>query len=152
MSILTLVQEGDWIRLYGPSTPAFTNFLKYGIKPQSYRMYDPDKRQWLVHWTKLDHTVRTARLQFDHVDWSRLPDNWQMLAVGASGTTASPVQDIPPSPYAILHVTEDAPTPVIRAAYKALCKLHHPDVGGSHEVLTRINLALEQILSARKSE
>lgn len=45
--------------------------------------------------------------------------------------------------YEILQVTVDASDEVIRAAYRALAKKHHPDVGGSPEVMKRLNLALE---------
>ena len=34
------------------------------------------------------------------------------------------------NPYRLLHVQPDAPTEVIRAAYRALIAVHHPDAGG----------------------
>lgn len=43
--------------------------------------------------------------------------------------------------YRQLHVQPDAPLEVIRAAYRALIALHHPDAGGNHEVATQINEA-----------
>src|SRR5437867_2448359 len=41
----------------------------------------------------------------------------------------------------ILQVTEDASPEVIRAAYKALALKHHPDRGGSAEMMGRVNAA-----------
>lgn len=40
-----------------------------------------------------------------------------------------------------LYVTQDAPQEVIQAAYRALAKLHHPDIGGNADVFKRINAA-----------
>jgi curved DNA-binding protein CbpA len=45
--------------------------------------------------------------------------------------------------YRRLHVQPDAPIEVIKAAYRALIALHHPDNGGDHEQATRINEAWE---------
>lgn len=41
--------------------------------------------------------------------------------------------------YRLLHVQSDAPTEVIRGAYRALIALHHPDVGGDHATALRLN-------------
>ena len=41
--------------------------------------------------------------------------------------------------YRLLHVQADAPTEVIRGAYRALIALHHPDVGGDHAMALRLN-------------
>lgn len=56
------------------------------------------------------------------------------------GTVASPF-----GPHATLFVTPNAPIEVVRAAYKALAKLHHPDFGGSQERMIAINQAYEAI-------
>lgn len=43
--------------------------------------------------------------------------------------------------YRLLHVQPDAPSEVIRASYRALMALHHPDVGGDHATAALINEA-----------
>lgn len=43
--------------------------------------------------------------------------------------------------YRRLHVEPDAPIEVIRASYRVLIALHHPDTGGDHEQATRLNEA-----------
>ena len=48
-------------------------------------------------------------------------------------------------PYAALHVSDDAPLEVAEAAYRALSRAAHPDVGGSHAQMKALNLAIEQI-------
>jgi hypothetical protein len=49
-------------------------------------------------------------------------------------------------PYTCLHVTPDAPSEVIEAAYRTLAKIHHPDVGGSDSAMKRLNWAREMIV------
>lgn len=46
---------------------------------------------------------------------------------------------------ATLFCLPDAPPEVLRAAFKALARLHHPDVGGSEESMKRINAAMEEL-------
>lgn len=43
--------------------------------------------------------------------------------------------------YRLLHVQADAPVEVIKAAYRALIALHHPDKGGTHEMAALLNEA-----------
>ncbi|MBC8089334.1 MAG: J domain-containing protein [Phycisphaerae bacterium] len=43
--------------------------------------------------------------------------------------------------YRLLHVQPDAPADVIKAAFRALIRVHHPDTGGDHLVATLLNEA-----------
>jgi curved DNA-binding protein CbpA len=43
--------------------------------------------------------------------------------------------------YRLLHVQADAPPEVIKASYRALMTVHHPDVGGNHETAALLNEA-----------
>lgn len=52
-------------------------------------------------------------------------------------------------PFAVLHLTSDAPTEVIKAAHRALVLLHHPDRGGDTSRMQQINCAFEQIRKQR---
>jgi DnaJ domain len=45
------------------------------------------------------------------------------------------------NPYRLLHVQPDAAPEVIKAAYRALIALHHPDKGGDHALAALINEA-----------
>jgi hypothetical protein len=49
-------------------------------------------------------------------------------------------------PYTVLHVNRNVPHEVIEAAYRALAKLHHPDVGGSGAAMQRLNWARDMLL------
>lgn len=44
----------------------------------------------------------------------------------------------------VLGVSQDASQEEIRSAYRSLAAKHHPDAGGSHEEMQRINAAYEQ--------
>lgn len=52
-------------------------------------------------------------------------------------------------PYRVLHLQSDAPLEVVRAAYRALAVLHHPDRGGDEEVMKQLNIAHDLILRQR---
>ena len=67
-----------------------------------------------------------------------------------------------PDYYAVLQVSKDADLDVVRAAYRALSKSHHPDVGGNevryklinqaHDILSDSQLRSEYDLSRRVAE
>jgi curved DNA-binding protein CbpA len=43
--------------------------------------------------------------------------------------------------YAVLHLLPTAPPELIKAAYRCLAMIHHPDRGGDTEAMQRINSA-----------
>lgn len=49
------------------------------------------------------------------------------------------------SPYRVLGLDPSAEDDVVRLAYRALSRKHHPDKGGSQEKMTEINRAYEAI-------
>jgi hypothetical protein len=51
--------------------------------------------------------------------------------------------------HATLFVAPDAPIEVIRAAYKALAMLYHPDLGGDLERMVALNRAYEELVSEK---
>lgn len=44
-----------------------------------------------------------------------------------------------------LHLTADAPPELIKAAYRVLARIHHPDAGGDPERMKAINAAYEEL-------
>lgn len=53
------------------------------------------------------------------------------------------------SPYKVLGVSPEAPDEVIKAAHKALAKMHHTDLGGNEAKMKAINEAFETIKEQR---
>lgn len=47
--------------------------------------------------------------------------------------------------YAALYLLPSAPHEIVRAAYRALAHVHHPDSGGDHSRMVEINRAYETI-------
>jgi hypothetical protein len=58
----------------------------------------------------------------------------------------------PKSCFEKLHLQEDVPIPVLTAAFRALIKLHHPDVGGDPKRMVEVNVAYEEALKIKKRE
>lgn len=150
MARLFFQREGEWVRLLGPTSRPFVEFLKYGIKPPTMRRYDSDSRAWLVHWKQLRPLANTARRYYEAVDWSTLPPEWQMVAAGGEATTTVVEEPAEESPFATLYLTDDAPLEVIIAAYRALAQMHHPDHGGTDEEMARLNDAYTRARATRE--
>src|ERR1035437_7427927 len=55
-------------------------------------------------------------------------------------------------PYRVLQVVPDAEPEVIQAAYRALARKHHPDVGGSEVQMAMLNAAWETLRDERERE
>lgn len=61
-------------------------------------------------------------------------------------------EDEPPASldeFAVLGLLPSAPMEVCEAAYKALCKVHHPDTGGDPEKMKNINVAWLKIKATK---
>jgi DnaJ-class molecular chaperone len=102
-----------------------------------------------VYWKQLRTVADAAKRFYDHVDWSTLPTDWQLYLAGAE--VPAPQLPAPTTdPYAMLFVTADAPLEVIRAAYKALAVIFHPDHGGTEQRMTELNNAYTEIRNLRE--
>lgn len=62
------------------------------------------------------------------------------------GFTSAPPYD-GPQPHRILFIAVDAPIEIVKAAYRELAKVYHPDVGGSEEAMRELNEAYEACLA-----
>lgn len=147
--------QGEWVKCVGGYNKQFVDFIRYGIRPTSYRSYDARDKVWMIHHTWLPHVVPVARAQFDEVDWSSLPTEWQMNIAGARAQSQrrypQPVDNsVNKSPYAILFVTENAPREVIQASYKALARKYHPDVSGDEKKMVELNSAYAEITKKKR--
>ncbi len=68
------------------------------------------------------------------------PTHFRWQCAGAARRPSSP-NDPVEAALAVLGLRRDAPAVVIQAAWRALCRVHHPDVGGDVERMKRINAA-----------
>src|SRR5690349_7539483 len=129
MKKLVLEQEGNWVRLKGAYSKPFVDFIKTGVRPVAYRDFDAESKLWRVYWSQLPLVVHAGKKYFDHVDWSSLPEKWQMYAAGAHVPQAE-TSLASESPFGVLFLTEDAPMEVVKASYRALSLMYHPDHHG----------------------
>jgi hypothetical protein len=67
-------------------------------------------------------------------------------------TIERPESDTEPEPagataqaLAVLHLRPSAPPELIAGAYRILARLHHPDMGGDPEAMTRLNVARDAL-------
>ena len=116
-----LSAEADGFRL-------LLDAFKRAITP-TWRRYDPHSKVWKVSVlaaAELEVFVQRAELHGVEVIWRTL--NARRRAH-----------------FATLHLLPSAPAAVVSAAYKALARLHHPDRGGDHNAMLRINRAYEEL-------
>ncbi len=119
--------------------------LKNFVSPV-YRRYEPATRKWVVG----EPATESFR---SWLSYARATFGAQVQWIGE--TDADPESEWTPSasahpkavdPYVTLHLLPSAPPEVVRAAYKALATLHHPDKpGGETEVMQRINDAYRRL-------
>ncbi len=128
-----------------PYEPELIAGLKAEI-PACSRTYDPDTRAWTIRVPYDDRAIRLLRRFF----------------LGAEVVTAGAHQHHTPPPrrpeplarpdhYALLHVLPSAPPEVVRAAFVALAKKHHPDTlpaserDRAHTTMIALNAAIEAL-------
>lgn len=120
---LTRVTNGmwkDWWRVTNPTDVA-ARHIRYSI-PAQYRNYED--RHWYIH----DKYVEGVQ---------------QLLASAGPSAVAKP--QAPVDPYAVLHLRPTAPQAIIRAAWRELARMLHPDQGGDPEEFLRAKEAYEYL-------
>lgn len=114
----------------------FIEALKASV-PSSGREWHPDKKVWWVDDPYFGTILRMSYRWFDEVVDKTQPTS---SAPGAALAT----------PHSVLFLLPNAPAPVIKAAYRALSKMYHPDTGGDPEKMKLVNLAYEAIEEAHR--
>jgi hypothetical protein len=130
-----------------PRSAKFVAFLQ-SITPTSVRRFNQNTKEWEIYFSKMPLVVSVAKKMFGQVDYRALP-GWVQLNV-AAGATSDTVPFLEDSvdlaeAYSVLYVTPEAPWEVVKASYRALVSLHHPDHGGSAEKMVELNSAFESI-------
>lgn len=114
-----------------PYSPAFVRDIKRQI-PSDFREYDPSHKQWIVSVAFEDELTKLCKRHYSDV---------RVIKESASSTAI-------PEHYRTLYVLPDAPDEVVQAAYRALVRMHHPDVSNdpdSTATMQRINEAYELV-------
>lgn len=132
-----LIQRGDVLHLMFPDDSSTVEAIRRRI-PASYRRrngWAAAYRNYILDPAISDHAVEVLRGLGYRVEVYRLGGE----PASASGAL---------SDRAILGVSEAAPWPVVEAAYRAMCRIHHPDVSRAPDATARmkqINLAYERL-------
>lgn len=137
MAITAVLDLGpdDRVVLKSPYDPALVEALKMAI-PWAYREWDAAAKVWRIDAAWEDVLLHV--LECTHIT---VVDKRPRLPLPA------------PAPPALseactrLYVTPDAPVPVAEAAYKALARLYHPDVGGDVQLMQALNDAIQTFKS-----
>ena len=120
----------------------------------SARSYDPQARQWHVdvdaqtefdRWLTYLVTVLGARIEWQHDEAKEERQQQHRHQWPPAGYRTQPTRE---ELCARLHLLPDAPPELIKAAYRELAKLNHPDKGGNEETMKRLNEAYGRLLAA----
>ncbi len=137
---ITTTDGGCGVKIFAADTNAFTFAISElkGIIPAEFRNYDPTKKTWMINnWDCLNGWLDELRRSYDiETEFSSEQANRQ--------PPPPPKQNLT-SPYQTLYLLPNAPPEVIKASYKALAKIYHPDARGNHEKMIEINRAFEII-------
>ncbi len=114
--------------------------------PACHRVYVPARKTWRVDADA--HAELRAWLAY-----ARATFNAQVEWLGGEADTDPEAEWTPSSqprpkaidPYVTLHLLPTAPPELVRAAYKALAVLHHPDHGGDPVAMQTINDAYRRL-------
>ncbi len=120
--------------------------------PPSLRNYNPVWKAWFIkreavpylcEWISRAEDTFSAIVEGDPGPWTkyRRPE-WESAydAPPPSWPRAVPSEV---EAYAALCLLPSAPAPLIKAAYRELAKLHHPDKGGDSAAMQKVNNAFD---------
>lgn len=108
--------------------------LKENIAPD-FRAFDGDSKQWRI--------TAEGRAGFD--GWLAYMRLFHKAAIEWTDGEAEKPRTAPDA-FATLYLLPNAPPEVVRASYKALAQLVHPDKpGGDHAAMQRLNEAYERL-------
>ena len=145
---------------YNPNTkriglPSFgsriRHFLFYYVHPDN-REWSSVDACWYVTPEALKSVLPKLQKLFTGIDFSAIPNN---LGINFSNQYVGAEENTPPissntdarlyESFKQLHLLSSAPWALVRSAYKILSKQHHPDFGGSHEQMVKINTAYDYL-------
>lgn len=128
---------------------SFIDEIKTSL-PQSRLMYNEYTKEYLVYSAEFYAFFKLAEPHFSYIDYSKIPYNWRKNLSNKNNsnnyTKVNPTVNST-SNWDVLYLKETAPIEVVKAAYKALAKLYHPDINPDNvDKMSKINVAYESIL------
>lgn len=148
---LVLRAQDKWITFFS-NQHLFISMLRNTIS-EFKRKYNKSTTEWSVYYTEGATLVQYARRFYD-VDWSSLPDEWQLIIAGARVSASTESLPTAADEHTTLYVVKEAPFPVIRAAYEALVHMYHPDQNqgiGDPERLSEVMKAFKYLSEKNKN-
>lgn len=121
-------------------SPQMVQAIKDNI-PSRSRRWCPERKVWWFQAGMLSSIEALARAHCGSVQYVTDRGDGEAQLVPADQAAA----------FKALHLLPSAPDEVVRAAYRAMCKLHHPDAGGTTREMQRVNEAFG-VLAARSKE
>jgi hypothetical protein len=121
------------VELISPYVAAAVAAIKDQI-PAGFRKYDAVGRTWIVRREMKPTLLRLLSRYYDVLDTSLLSGGAVLQPAPPSGRDAA---------YAALDLLPSAVPELVTAAYRIKAKKAHPDAGGSHDAMVRVNAAYE---------
>lgn len=125
--------NGKIMQLEAPYDNEFTDTLKTSL-PTNKRAWDPANKCWII-----------AADQFDKL--THILDKFFSETV----LLDFPAHEVEATNWSKLYLIPNTPLEIVRAVYKALAMLYHPDRGGDTAKMQEINLAYKAILGDLKN-
>lgn len=109
--------------------------------PYRQRKWIPESREWWFHNAVIVDVMLLAERYCGRV---RHAERRGPSGRGPAGSPPFLPADLAAA-YRTLYLTPDAPAEVIKAVYRTLSKIHHPDSGGSTSDMQRLNAAYDRL-------
>jgi hypothetical protein len=138
------------IRLRSDGRDGFTSAIESlkSYVDASCRSYDPQTKKWHVD------EVASAYMH-DWLDYCRAHLGAEVEWFGTRRTEKKRTEQPPPPKkvtlvphvecYRALYLVPGCPPELVKAAYRCLAQIHHPDKGGSSEAMQKINEAYRRL-------
>lgn len=158
-----LVREGRRLRVITPYVPELLTEMK-SVVPYYARDYEPDSRHWLIDADQEDVLRETLETWFEVVIVIVVSEDEALRREQAARRAGAAPPPPPPrgahssdecarivrgvwKEESALFLLPGAPRDVVVAAYRALCKMLHPDVSGrdTHAEMVKVNLAYDAL-------
>lgn len=134
VTVLERLADGGWLFAFTAKNADDFHYAVSVLKqiPSGMRRWLPDEKVW---WFSTPGMAQLRRL------FVEVNEAVKALAQDEASTGDAP-KDVTQA-FAQLYLLPAAPMPVIKSAYRALANFYHPDHGGAHEAMLRINTAYE---------